>query len=61
MQVIGQVYTIAALTPKESILIIHRIGGWVGSTASLDASEKRKVFYSWQKLNGHFCVIHPIA
>jgi len=61
MQVIGQGYTTAALTPKESTLIIHRIGGWVGSTASLDDLEKRQVFYSWQKLDGRFCVINPTA
>jgi len=36
-------------TPGESAPIVHLVGGWMDHTASLYASEKRKISYScWE-------------
>ena len=36
-----QLHASAVLTPREIILVIQRIGGWVGPRANLDAFTKR--------------------
>jgi hypothetical protein len=37
MEVIGQIYVPAALSPRERDPVTHGTGGWVGSRAGLDA------------------------
>jgi hypothetical protein len=45
-------------TPGESAPSAHLVGGWVGHTASLNASEKRKISYSCCESSS---VVEPIA
>jgi hypothetical protein len=42
MEVSGQLHTLATLSPGKEPPVLKRIGGWVGSTAGLDAVAKRK-------------------
>lgn len=45
-------------TPVESAPSAHLVGGWVGHTASLNASENRKISYSCCESSS---VVQPIA
>jgi hypothetical protein len=45
MEVSGQIYTPAALTPEKKASGIHGIGDWVSPRAGLDAIEKGKISY----------------
>jgi hypothetical protein len=46
---------------QERVTSTHWIRGWVGSRASLDAVEKRKISCPCQELNPNFSAIQPIA
>jgi hypothetical protein len=43
MEVSGQIHAPAALPPEKGAPGTHRIGGWVGPRAVLDAVVKRKI------------------
>jgi hypothetical protein len=42
VEVCGQLHTLAALTPGESVPGTYWIGGWMGPLVCMDAVEKKK-------------------
>lgn len=50
MEVTGQLHALAAV-PLEKSSDTHWIGGWMGTVASLDVMEKRKISYPCQDSN----------
>jgi hypothetical protein len=60
MEVSGQLYAPVTLSPGKELPGTHRIGGWVGPRARLDAMAKRQIPSPCQELNPN-CPAHSLV